>query len=723
MDDDEIDIEGDDDMGIGNDRTSIPHHHVHTPSDSFLSELPETSSWILDSFGDWNVDDDQKSKDFHNMLQEEEYYFHSRHLDAPRHHLSPAKHAHAHHTLSHSPTDGSSEKSENSKKRVRVLFQSHSDDDGSEDSGKKGDGNKKARTVWSADEQKLFREAIDKFGKDYRKVQIHVGTRTIGQVRSHAQKYFQKQKSSTSALSTKPGQSTPGTSSSTNKHSPITSASPDAESSVPSAKSGSESDGPAPSGESSSSNASAAKGSSRGASAAGNGKHLPSHNTPWTTDEQKAFTEGLGMYGKGNWKVISNHIGSRTPLQVKNHARQYFKKMAKMGVNIEIETKPKVVVEKERKKKADADKPMQAKKKKKKKKKIRKEYVPEEEDEEIDILGEEGNESPVEPNAVESEMKIKSEENSESNPKAKESDTHVPLSPAITKSGSDEHEVPSRLGNDANQNTTDMPAHETTPEPHTTHHPPPHQCTKCNHICNNCSNNNNTNNNNNTTNNNTENNEYEEMEDESGFERHIDCPTPTEEKVFDVDTVSPEEMAGNREFFCGNSAKTPERYLKIRNTIVDQWLKHKPKYLSKTSVRTSLKDCGDVNAIGRVHEFLELTGAINFGADRPPRHRHPPSTYPRLSTTPHQPLSPSPFPSYHPTTCTHVCTHHVPEIPEEITGPRKRRVRTRTGEWSYEDDQPTTVEHKPSADDGQEYEQKFASLNAKYFVEEDGKNS
>jgi hypothetical protein len=34
---------------------------------------------------------------------------------------------------------------------------------------------------------------------------------------------------------------------------------------------------------------------------------------------------------------------------------------------------------------------------------------------------------------------------------------------------------------------------------------------------------------------------------------------------------------------------------------------------------------------------------------------------------------------------------------------------------------PTTFEHKPSAtDDGQEYEQRFAALNAKYFVEEDG---
>ncbi len=38
----------------------------------------------------------------------------------------------------------------------------------------------------------------------------------------------------------------------------------------------------------------------------------------------------------------------------------------------------------------------------------------------------------------------------------------------------------------------------------------------------------------------------------------------------------------------------------------------KPKYLNKTSVRPGLKNCGDVNCIGRIHTYLELIGAINF---------------------------------------------------------------------------------------------------------------
>ena len=45
---------------------------------------------------------------------------------------------------------------------------------------------------------------------------------------------------------------------------------------------------------------------------------------------------------------------------IRNHARQYFKKMAKMGVTIDVEVKPKLLVEKEKKRKVEVDKPMQA---------------------------------------------------------------------------------------------------------------------------------------------------------------------------------------------------------------------------------------------------------------------------------------------------------------------------------------------------------------------------
>lgn len=70
------------------------------------------------------------------------------------------------------------------------------------------------------------------------------------------------------------------------------------------------------------------------------------------------------------------------------------------------------------------------------------------------------------------------------------------------------------------------------------------------------------------------------------------------------------------EFFEGRPTKTPERYMKIRNFIVNAWKASKPIYISKTSVRNGLKHCGDVNCISRIHSLLEQTGVINFGCEQ-----------------------------------------------------------------------------------------------------------
>lgn len=78
------------------------------------------------------------------------------------------------------------------------------------------------------------------------------------------------------------------------------------------------------------------------------------------------------------------------------------------------------------------------------------------------------------------------------------------------------------------------------------------------------------------------------------------------------------EKEHNTEFFMGRALKTPERYMKIRNYILDMWEKTKPNFLFKTAVRSGLRNCGDVNSIGRVHAFLEDIGAINEGClERP----------------------------------------------------------------------------------------------------------
>jgi len=44
--------------------------------------------------------------------------------------------------------------------------------------------------------------------------------------------------------------------------------------------------------------------------------------------------------------------------------------------------------------------------------------------------------------------------------------------------------------------------------------------------------------------------------------------------------------------------------------------KSSPSYLNKTSVRPGLKNCGDVNCIGRIHTYLECVGAINYGCGK-----------------------------------------------------------------------------------------------------------
>lgn len=45
---------------------------------------------------------------------------------------------------------------------------------------------------WNKHEQQLFIEGLELYGKNWKKVQNHVGTRSTTQIRSHAQKYFAK---------------------------------------------------------------------------------------------------------------------------------------------------------------------------------------------------------------------------------------------------------------------------------------------------------------------------------------------------------------------------------------------------------------------------------------------------------------------------------------------------------------------------------------------------
>ncbi|KAG9350936.1 hypothetical protein JZ751_024825, partial [Albula glossodonta] len=109
--------------------------------------------------------------------------------------------------------------------------------------------------------------------------------------------------------------------------------------------------------------------------------------------------------------------------------------------------------------------------------------------------------------------------------------------------------------------------------------------------------------------------ELDELGEEEEEEEE-ELKVPEHEVQLDTSTITEEEKQAISEFFEGRPSKTPERYLKIRNYILDQWEKSKPKYLNKTSVRPGLKNCGDVNCIGRIHTYLELIGAINFNCEQ-----------------------------------------------------------------------------------------------------------
>jgi MYB-related transcription factor LHY len=43
----------------------------------------------------------------------------------------------------------------------------------------------------------------------------------------------------------------------------------------------------------------------------------------WSDAEHRRFLEGLKMYGK-DWRLIEEHIGTRTCSQIRSHAQKYF---------------------------------------------------------------------------------------------------------------------------------------------------------------------------------------------------------------------------------------------------------------------------------------------------------------------------------------------------------------------------------------------------------------
>ncbi|EKX33701.1 hypothetical protein GUITHDRAFT_45133, partial [Guillardia theta CCMP2712] len=50
----------------------------------------------------------------------------------------------------------------------------------------------------------------------------------------------------------------------------------------------------------------------------------------WLQEEHDKFLEALRMYGPKAMKAISDHVRTRTPVQVRTHAQKYFQKLARI---------------------------------------------------------------------------------------------------------------------------------------------------------------------------------------------------------------------------------------------------------------------------------------------------------------------------------------------------------------------------------------------------------
>ena len=79
--------------------------------------------------------------------------------------------------------------------KMKKRFQNHSNNqkegyESSIDDLNEDQSEKNGR--WTTEEHDRFIQALKLYGKDYQKIEEHVGTRSAPQIRSHTQKFFHK---------------------------------------------------------------------------------------------------------------------------------------------------------------------------------------------------------------------------------------------------------------------------------------------------------------------------------------------------------------------------------------------------------------------------------------------------------------------------------------------------------------------------------------------------
>ncbi|CAB1332011.1 unnamed protein product [Coregonus sp. 'balchen'] len=298
--------------------------------------------------------------------------------------------------------------------------------------------------------------------------------------------------------------------------------------------------------------------------------------TRWSQQEKELFETGLAQIGR-RWTKISKLVGSRTVLQVKSYARQYFKHKAKSEGNttaVVPSTAPVVLGQVPETGSAVSTSGLSvpshlsaltnA---------VRIERLGDEEEEEVDItddLSDEGGSGGGDGGMGEENGRENRwiEGNGEDLQAGVNTETCEPGAPEeLDNQGETHQDQPNqthpRLGEtDQEQPNCSPPSSLTAPSPCLTEQAPSGQC-------------------------------------EGG------TAEPQRDPV-----ESGEETGGSRWAGDGEESGEEEEELKAPEQ------ESKPRYLNKTSVRPGLKNCGDVNCIGRIHTYLELIGAINFNCDQ-----------------------------------------------------------------------------------------------------------
>eukprot|EP00158_Paraphelidium_tribonemae_P007307 Partr_v1_DN28189_c1_g1_i1_m55494 putative 26S proteasome, non-ATPase regulatory subunit len=183
----------------------------------------------------------------------------------------------------------------------------------------------------------------------------------------------------------------------------------------------------------------------------------------------------------------------------------------------------------------------------------------------------------------------------------------------------------------------------------------------------------------------------------------VTIPAPVRATSRDLprDTITNDEIQSMPEWFPALTQETvhprqihsriPSRYLAIRNMILDLWNGNASKYMTKTAARNVVlrKISCDVNAIGRVYEYLNANSFINIGKSRYKSGDAPKSKENRSNKIGGRELTEIVMPNLHRAL---------------FEGKRNRRVRDpETGEWMQESElHGRTISHVSNAGDDDE---------------------